>query len=60
LNGAARASDLGVESWYADDLGEVAVVSLLQLTGHLILAPITIRDLDVWITVPYDHVRVRV
>lgn len=58
MNGSARASDLGVESWYADDLGEVAVVSLLQLTGHLILALITVGDLNMWITVPYDHVRV--
>ena len=53
-----RASDLGVESWYAEELGDVAVVALQQLSGHLILAPITVRDLDIWITVPYDHVSV--
>src|ERR1700732_2213079 len=51
-----RASDLGAESWYAEQLDDIAVVALQQLSGHLILAPITVRDCDVWITVPYDHV----
>ena len=54
----SRASDLGAESWYAEELGDVVVVALRQLSGHLILAPITVRDLSVWITVPYDHVSV--
>jgi len=54
------ASDLGVESWYAENLGDIAVVSLQQLMGHLILAPITVGDLDVWITVPYDHEKAEV
>jgi hypothetical protein len=50
-----RASDLGVESWYAEDLGDLKVVPLECFTGHLILAPITVREQDIWITVPYDH-----
>jgi hypothetical protein len=54
-----RASDLGVESWYAEDLGDLKVVPLERLTGHLILAPITVRERDIWITVPYDHVSVK-
>lgn len=57
-NFSLRASDLGVESWYAEDLGDLKVVPLECLTGHLILAPITVRERDIWITVQYDHVRV--
>jgi hypothetical protein len=57
-NNFLRESDLGVESWYAGELGEVAVVPLTQLAGHLILAPITVVDNDIWITVPYDHVHI--
>ena len=53
-----RASDLGAESWYAEELGDVTAVVLQQLSGHLILAPITVRDLDLWITVSYDHISV--
>jgi hypothetical protein len=53
-----RASDLGVESWYAEDLGNLMVVPLECFTGHLILAPITVRERDIWITVPYDHVSI--
>jgi hypothetical protein len=51
-----RASDLVVESWYAEELGDAFVIGLEQLTGQLILAPIMVRDVELWITVPYDHV----
>jgi len=54
------ASDLGVESWYAEDLGNLMVVPLECFTGHLILAPITVRERDIWITVPYDHEKAEV
>jgi hypothetical protein len=53
-----RASDLVVESWYAEDLGNLMVVSLECFSGHLILAPINVTGQDIWITVPYDHVRI--
>jgi hypothetical protein len=50
-----RASDLGVESWYSEDLGDLMVVSLERFSGHLILAPIIVQRQELWITVPYDH-----
>jgi len=53
-----RASYLGVESWYSNNLGDLMVVSLERFSGHLILAPIVVREQDIWITVPYDHVSI--
>ena len=58
ITNSFRASDLGVESWHSEELGDLMVVSLEQFMGHLILAPITVRDQDIWITVPYDHVSI--
>ena len=58
IKNSFRASDLGVESWHSEELGDLMVVSLEQFMGHLILAPITVRDQDIWITVPYDHVSI--
>jgi hypothetical protein len=52
-----RAVDLGVESWYAGQLGANEVSALNRLSGHFILAPITVKLQDLWITVAYDHVR---
>ena len=56
VDGANRAVDLGVESWYADISGGLEVVSLDRLSGHFVLAPITVNDQNIWITVAYDHV----
>lgn len=58
LTKSFRAPDLGVESWYSTDLGDLKLVSLERFSGHLILAPIIVRGQDIWITVPYDHVSI--
>lgn len=51
-----RAVDLGVQSWIAHHFGPKEIVSLDRLTGQFILAPITVRGIDIWVTVAYDHV----
>jgi hypothetical protein len=51
-----RAADLGAESWYAGQLGTIEIIALNRLSGHFILAPITVKVQDLWITVAYDHV----
>jgi hypothetical protein len=53
-----RVSDIVVESWYVEDLDDLKVVPLECLMGHLILAPIMVREQDIWITIPYDHVSI--
>ncbi|KAH7917473.1 hypothetical protein BV22DRAFT_1026280 [Leucogyrophana mollusca] len=50
------ATDLGVSAWYANDLGEVEAVPISALSGHFVLAPITVNGQDIWITVAFDHV----
>lgn len=52
-----RATDIGIKVWQANVLGPKEVVALERLSGHFILAPATIRKVDLWITVAYDHVR---
>lgn len=52
----SRATDLGVQSWYADELGPEEVISLSQLTGHFILARLEVQRIELWITVAFDHV----
>ncbi|KAJ7938917.1 hypothetical protein B0H13DRAFT_2542768 [Mycena leptocephala] len=52
---ALRATDLGVQTWYADKLGPPEVVSLPQLTGHFILAWLEIGAMTIWATVAFDH-----
>lgn len=51
-----RAADLGVDCWYADALGEPEAVALDQLSGHFILAPISVGGRNFWITVAFNHV----
>ncbi|KAJ7930633.1 hypothetical protein B0H13DRAFT_1595040, partial [Mycena leptocephala] len=53
---ALRATDLGVQTWYADKLGPPEVVSLPQLMGHFILAWLEIGAMAIWVTVAFDHV----
>jgi hypothetical protein len=50
--------DLGVDAWYANQLGELEVVAVDRLCGHFVLAPISVKDTDLWITVAFDHVRI--
>ncbi|KAF7347283.1 hypothetical protein MVEN_01483500 [Mycena venus] len=49
------ATDIGVSVWKAEALGPQEVVSLDRLTGHFVLAPITVRKQDLWVTIAYDH-----
>ncbi|KAJ7756554.1 hypothetical protein B0H16DRAFT_1538396 [Mycena metata] len=50
-----RATDLGVHTWYADELGPPEAISLSQLSGHFILARLDVLAIEFWITVAYDH-----
>lgn len=52
----SRAIDIGVRVWKADVLGLSEVVSLDRFSGHFILAPVNIRQQDLWITIAFDHV----
>ncbi|KAJ7718698.1 hypothetical protein DFH07DRAFT_1011598, partial [Mycena maculata] len=49
------ATDIGVRVWKADTLGSQEVVALERLTGHFILAPVTVCKHNLWITIAYDH-----
>ncbi len=51
-----RAVDLGIRAWTANSLASLEVVELNRLTGHFVLAAITIRNHDIWLTIAYDHV----
>ncbi|KAJ7062157.1 hypothetical protein C8F01DRAFT_969210, partial [Mycena amicta] len=50
-----HAIDLGVAVWSADALGDNEVVDVHQLSGHLILVPITVQTEPLWVTVAFDH-----
>jgi hypothetical protein len=50
------AVDLGVDHWYANQLGDLEAISVERLSGHFILASITVRGVELWITVAFDHV----
>lgn len=56
LNLDCSATDLGVQTWYADKLGPEEVLSLSYLMGHFILARLEVRETEYWFTVAYDHV----
>ncbi|KAJ7751437.1 hypothetical protein B0H16DRAFT_1318064 [Mycena metata] len=49
------ATGIGVRVWQQNILGSPEVVSLDRLTGHFVLAPITVRKIDLWVTIAYDH-----
>jgi hypothetical protein len=50
------ASDLGAATWNANALGPGEFVRIDCLSGHLVLASLACIDLDLWVTVPFDHV----
>ncbi|TFK63271.1 hypothetical protein BDN72DRAFT_803396 [Pluteus cervinus] len=50
-----RAVDLGVQVWSAEQLGDIEVVGVDELSGHFILAPLTSHEHDLWVTIAYDH-----
>jgi hypothetical protein len=52
-----RATDIGVRVWQANVLGPKEVVRLDQFTGHFILAPLTVCNENLWVTIAHDHVR---
>ncbi|KAL1698081.1 hypothetical protein EV121DRAFT_218728 [Schizophyllum commune] len=52
-------TDLGVRTWRADVLGPAEVVSVLRLTGHFVVAPVQIGQLDLHVTIAFDSVRLR-
>ncbi|EIW82591.1 hypothetical protein CONPUDRAFT_142843 [Coniophora puteana RWD-64-598 SS2] len=52
---AMWASDLGVSAWQPETFSEIEVVPADALSGHLILAPISVGRQRHWITVAYDH-----
>ncbi|KAJ7733883.1 hypothetical protein B0H14DRAFT_3517257 [Mycena olivaceomarginata] len=39
----------------AEVLGSKEVVSLEQFSGHFVLAPVTVCEQDLWITIAHDH-----
>ncbi|KAJ7051311.1 hypothetical protein C8F01DRAFT_1222141 [Mycena amicta] len=49
------ATDMGVGEWEADVLETTEAIALEQLSGHFILASLTVQDNDLWITVAHDH-----
>ncbi|KAJ7246650.1 hypothetical protein C8J57DRAFT_1438153 [Mycena rebaudengoi] len=49
------ATDLGVGAWYADRLAAEEVVDISRLSGQFVLAPLNVRETDLWITIAYDH-----
>ncbi|KAI4522475.1 hypothetical protein K525DRAFT_198782, partial [Schizophyllum commune Loenen D] len=49
-------TDLGVRTWRASALAATEVIGIEQLSGQFVLAPVVVRDLDLWITVAYDRV----
>ncbi|KAJ6582600.1 hypothetical protein DFH09DRAFT_1245975 [Mycena vulgaris] len=49
------ATDIGVSVWQAEVLGPAQVISLHQLSGHFVLAPVTICGKHLWITIAHDH-----
>ncbi|KAL1724248.1 hypothetical protein EV715DRAFT_268831 [Schizophyllum commune] len=48
------ATDLGVRTWRAATLAPPEVVSVIQLTGHFVIAPLDVSGLKIWVTVAYD------
>ncbi|KAG0702210.1 hypothetical protein DFH29DRAFT_805341 [Suillus ampliporus] len=50
------AVDLGVQVWHANMLGEMEVVDVRLISGQLILIPITVSNLEYWVTVAHNHV----
>ncbi|KAJ7603249.1 hypothetical protein DFH06DRAFT_1114701 [Mycena polygramma] len=52
---ALWATDIGVAVWKANTLGLQEVVSLERLSGQFVLAPVTVRKQDLWITIAHDH-----
>jgi hypothetical protein len=51
-----RANDLGVATWYANALAPPELVALDELSGHVVVVDILVRNTQVWVTVPFDHV----
>jgi hypothetical protein len=49
-------SDLGTATWNANALGPGELVRIDRLSGHLVLASLACIELDLWVTVPFDHV----
>ena len=54
-----RASDLGMDVWKAETLSDLEVIDVKQLSGQFVLAPILSHGLQLWVTIAYDHVRIR-
>ncbi|KAF7343039.1 hypothetical protein MVEN_01734200 [Mycena venus] len=54
---ALWATDIGVHAhvWQADVLGPLEIIALEQLTGHFVLASITVQNEALWITIAHDH-----
>ncbi|KAL1740203.1 hypothetical protein HDZ31DRAFT_85553 [Schizophyllum fasciatum] len=48
------ATDLGVRIWRANVFSPVEAVSVSRLSGHFVLAPLSIEAINVWVTVAYD------
>jgi len=46
---------LGVQVWYGNALGDMEVVEIELASGQLILIPITISDVDYWVTIAHNH-----
>lgn len=51
-----RAADLGIDVWDAENLAHHEAVAVTRLSGHFILAPVTVLERELWITVAFDHV----
>ncbi|KAJ7654607.1 hypothetical protein DFH06DRAFT_1092852 [Mycena polygramma] len=56
FNWPSRATDIGVAVWRAKQLANQEVIGVERLNGQFVLAPVTIRKQDLWITIAHDHV----
>ncbi|KAJ7044316.1 hypothetical protein C8F04DRAFT_881243, partial [Mycena alexandri] len=49
------ATDIGIRVWNQNCFDLPEVVALERLTGHFVLAPVTVRGYALWITIAFDH-----
>ncbi|KAL1713956.1 hypothetical protein EV715DRAFT_210517 [Schizophyllum commune] len=49
------ATDLGIRVWRAGRFAPAEVITIERLSGHFVLAPLSLRGLDIWITIAYDQ-----
>ncbi|KAF7314742.1 Neurobeachin-like protein 2 [Mycena kentingensis (nom. inval.)] len=47
--------DIGVDVWQANKFEHWEIIDVNRLSGHFILAPLTLDDEELWATIAFDH-----